>query len=391
MFRWLLSLAAALLCFGASSAAQERPSVPDEVGLGFFVKEPGAEGSRFEKWRSEESLNRVLRKLRRGPAGAEIRFLPGRYVIEWRILVRDIEDLLIAGGPGVEWVFADGPDSLTVLEQEIRPGDKTIRVRHPERLRPKRNYQVYRANGTDDRLLEFAVREIVGDEVHLTRPATFMPHVSGIASGSDVIKEVNFLRVLRCPGLTVEGIAFDGRQRGGLRTHTTYCGIYASGDYLPHRRPVTSGLTVRGCSFRNLKGRGVVFYGIEKALVEGNRFENIRAQAIEIDHFSSGVIRRNVVVGAEVGVMVNDAFESVVEANVITHCKHAVRLYELYAEEWVNTGNTVRDNVLGPGCRAGVMFYSAGLVDNVVEGNTFRGFSPKTRVVNGEGNRIRFD
>ena len=128
---------------------------------------------------------------------------------------------------------------------------------------------------------------------------------------------------------------------------------------------------------------------MEDVLIEGNYFEHIRAQAIEIDHFASGHVKGNVVNGAEIGVMINDAYESVVEGNVLRHCQDGVRFREIYDDDWVNTGNIVRDNFIGPGYRYGVYFQFEGCTDNLVEGNVFVGFKDTARVFGGEGNVIR--
>lgn len=363
----------------------------ETVSNGFLVRRPGQERFEFFSWLGERSLNWELTRMMRKEGDCEIRILPGRYVIEQRIFVNEVNNLTITGGPGVEFVFADGPDMTTTTVASIAKGDLTLKVAHPERMRKGFHYQLYQPDWRNDRQLEFQCKDIKDGVIHLQRPVHFMPHIKNdIKPGSIVMEEVNFFRVRRSPNFTLQGIAFDGRQRGGTRTHTTYCGVYATGNYKSHERATTHGLTIRNCSFKNLKGRGTVFYGMDEVLIEGNYYENIRAQAIEIDHFSSGHIKGNVVNGAEVGVMVNDAYESIVEGNVLTHCSHGVRFLEVYKDEWVNSGNIIRDNIFGPGTRAGVFFFNEGMTDNVITGNFFEGVVDKFRVVNGEGNQVDF-
>ena len=88
--------------------------------------------------------------------------------------------------------------------------------------------------------------------------------------------------------------------------------------------------------------------------------------------------------------MVNDAYESIVEGNVLTHCTHGVRFLEVYKDDWVNSGNIIRDNIFGPGTRAGVFFFNEGMTDNVITGNFYEGMADEYRVVDGEGNQVDF-
>ena len=371
------------------------PYAPGDLGAhapGFFLRAHGQERFQFVEWESEDSLTGALAGLPKAKTGtAEVRMAPGRYVIEQQVVIKGVDRLTVTGGPGAQFVFADGPDTTTYLSAPIVEGDVVLRVDHLGQLREGFNYQVYSADGKGDRLLEFSVLAIKDELVYLTRVVKFMPHVKEVPQGAAVVEQVNFFRVKECSDLTLEGLHCDGRHRGGVRTHTTYCGVYATGHYVAGQRATTKGLTVRNCSFKNLKGRGIAFYGMEDVVIEGNYFEHIRAQAMEIDHFASGHIRGNVVNGAEVGVMINDAYESVVEGNVLRHCQDGVRFREIYDDDWVNTGNIVRDNLIGPGYRNGVYFQFAGCVDNVVEGNVFVGFKDDKRVVGGEGNVIQLD
>ncbi len=369
------------------------PYPPGDLGIespGFFLRPHGEERFEFVRWESEDSLTDALADLPKAKEGtAEVRMAPGRYVIEQQVLIQGVDRLTITGGAAAQFVFADGPDTTTSLTAPVQEGDVVLRVAHTGKMREGFNYQVYRADGKGDRLLEFSVLAIKDDLIYLSRAVKFMPHVREVPQGAAVIEQVNFFRVKECNDLTLEGLHCDGRHRGGVRTHTTYCGVHATGHYVPHKRATTKGLTVRNCSFRNLKGRGVVFYGMEDVFIEGNYFEHIRAQAMEIDHFASGHIRGNVVNGAEVGVMVNDAYESVVEGNVLRHCQDGIRFREIYADDWVNTGNVARDNLIGPGLRYGIYFQFEGCVDNLVEGNVFVGYGKNNRVFGGEGNDIR--
>lgn len=356
-------------------------------GLGLFVRSPGAKVTQYYEWESEETFNAVARRARNKP-GLHIHFAPGDYTIHKRLVLHVIPDAVISGAPGARLVFADGPDVVGRNLDSIEKGAAFITVDHPEAFKAGHRYQAYKPNGKGDRQLEFEVEEIAEGRLKLKSPAKFFPHVVAIGANYQIVEELNFFHVLSCPNLTIRNIEMDGRNRGGIRGHTTYCGIYASGMHHGDARPEVIGLHVQGCTFKNLMGRGLVFYGIAGALIEDNYFEQIRAQAIEIDHISSGIVRNNYVNGAETGVMLNDAFESVVEGNTMIQCGNGVRFLKIYPHDWVNKGNQIRGNRIGPGCRSGIEFSNDGMTDNVVIHNVFIGMTDQARVTNGAHNII---
>ena len=82
-------------------------------------------------------------------------------------------------------------------------------------------------------------------------------------------------------------------------------------------------------------------------LIENNYFTQIRAQAIEVDHFASGHVLLNSVSGAQSGVTLNDSFESLVEGNSLAHCDFGVYFMKVFDQRWVNTTNRVFNNTEG--------------------------------------------
>lgn len=363
------------------------------TGLGIFVKDPGATDYRFVPWKSDQTFNSVTYRARNKP-GLHIVFAPGEYEIQSRLDLHFNPDARISGGPRTRLVFPMGPDMIGFNTKAIEAGDTQVIVSHPELFKANARYQAYLANGRMDRQVEITVGavDVKNMRVTLKEAVRFLPHVkkTGLPAGLQFMEELNFFHVLKCPNLVIEDLEMDGRDRGGIRGHTIYSGIYASGMHHKEGKPETDGFHVRGCTFKNLKGRGVVFYGMSGALIENNYFEHIRAQAIEIDHISSGVIRNNYVNGAETGVMVNDAYDSLVECNTFVNCENGVRFLKVYPQEWVNQHNTVKSNRIGPGCRIGVEFSNAGPINNTVTGNTFIGLEDDKRVKGGEGNTIEF-
>ncbi len=375
---------------GPAPPAGSQDRVPTD-GPGVFLRKIGGKSLRFVPWESEESVERVFAAMRIW-GGGEVHFAPGTYTLERGFRALRVPNLTVSGSPGVLFQFAPGPEQIPLTTAEVEEGDTVIEVDRADGLQVGRRYQLYSPKRSGARVLEFEIDSIEGCTVHLKRPVAFMPRVEEIPAGSKVLEELNAFRFRDCPNLEIRGLTIDGRGRGPVRGHTIYCGVYATGRYRAGERPTTAGMVVRNCTFRNLMGRGVCVYGLADVLIEGSSFHDIHAQAIEIDHYSSGRVISNQITGAEVGVMVNDAFETVVEGNVISGCwRAAVRILRIFPENWVNVGNAVRDNRIGPNCGVGVVIETDIDVEvngNAVEGNHFVGLGPEERVIAPTGNEV---
>jgi len=379
----------------AAASAQAEPEAespePPDGGRGVFIRPKGKDVFRFEPWVSEEETNRLLRTLRRS-AGGELHFTPGTYVVHQGFYLSSTPDVRISGSPDVRLEFAPPPPVMPLTTESLHEGDRLMKVDDVSTLHVGWSYQLYAPDRDSTRVLEFEIAGIEGDVIELKSPVTYMPMIQEIPPGSRVLEEINFFKVIACPGAVIEGFVMDGKGRGPVRGHTSYGGVYATGLNPKNQRPTVHGLTVRDCAFRGLKGRGVAAYGIAEVRVTNNSFHDIFAQAVEIDHFSSGYVANNLVDGAEVGVMINDAFETVVEGNVLLRCQLGVRFLRIFPQDWVNVGNVVRNNRIGY-CDHGVVFNDnlnpeEGVKGNYVLGNHFLGITPFERVVNWTGNTV---
>jgi hypothetical protein len=363
---------------------------PDEPAheLGVYVRLKGEDALEFFPWRNESTVNQQLRRLR-DAKGGQLTFAPGTYTVNRGFIVPQVPDLTISGSPGTELVFAAEPATPLTVKPALE-GDTVLYIEPADGLRVGWEYQLYAPDHDLTRVLEFRVAAVEGNEVRLTKPVKFLPHYPSVPADCRVLITVNFFKVLGCPRLVIENLSMDGTGRGAVRGHTLYCGVYATG-LVQHARPTISGLTVRGCTFRGLMGRGVAAYGLADVLIEDCEFHQIHAQAIEIDHYASGLVTGNLIDEAEVGVMLNDCFETVVEDNEIRDCLTAIRLLRIFPEDWINVGNIVRKNRVGPGNRRGIKLddeVSTGLTGNHIVENHFIGQGPKSRVINPEGNTV---
>jgi hypothetical protein len=176
-------------------------------------------------------------------------------------------------------------------------------------------------------------------------------------------------------------------QRGSVHGHTTFCGVLAVGNYKVGERPINQDLHIRNCTFRGLKGRGIAAYGMGNMVVEGCYFSDIDSQAIEIDHFSSGVVRFNEVHDSGVGIALNDAFESQITNNLVFRCDSAISFVKHFDHDWVNRGNLVEGNLIVQAKLSGISFLQT-MSGNVIRGNFFKDTDKKKWVVNDTGNTV---
>lgn len=347
-----LALLAVALAW-ASGAAHSRPraqgsgvsrtTVPAPVERGYFVQAEGERFPRFHAWTGEMALNRELARLA-ATGGGEVRLAPGDYELAFGLFLLDCRGLTLAGMPGARLVFAPEPAERARLVTAVTAGATTLEVDRPDLVRPGWNYQLYAPDLAGDRLLEFGVAGIDGTRITLRGPVEFMRHVRAIPAGSVLVQELNALRLRAVDDVTIEGLVIDGRGRGDVQGHTTFSGVLASGAVGAGQGAVNSGLVVRNCTFEGLTGRGVAVYAMTGVRVEGCTFRAIRTEAIEIDHFSSGIVRGNAIHGARTAIALNDAFDTTVSTNLVSGAGQGISLVRHFDDPTVNRGLVIKGN-----------------------------------------------
>ena len=327
----------------------------------------------FMPWESEQTAKQAIRRLKKNNGGV-IYFSPGEYVVRRNgILIFGISNLSLVAVPGVRLVFPPPGDEVVArVLRCVESGEQEIFVDSSCALHSDWRYQIYSANGRH-RLLEFFIAKIEDNKIYLKSPARIMNSLSSIPKGSQILENLNFFVIAGSNDIRIEGFEFDGRNRGNVSGHTIYCGILVMNNFHRARElggPHFQNISIRNNVFKNFSGRGFAAYGAGNVVCQNNRFENIQAQAIEIDHYSYGRVSRNSIYGSTVAVVLNDAFNTLVEENLITKCRYGISFVSHFNESWVNTKNVVRNNTfIGPGER-GVRL-SAKSWYNIVEKNKF--------------------
>jgi hypothetical protein len=292
---------------------------------------------------SVQNLNSIIRE---SENSIEILFGPGEYLFHQALEINNKDGVFISGSKAT-WVFPDGAKVIAVLEQDVLVGDVELYVYDDEDLRSGQRYQVYKEDRSGDRLLEFEVKEVSDNTMILTKPVSFMQHVDEILEGSILLEEINFLRINDSKNVEIRDLVFDGKEIGDVRGHTIYSGLIAEkpyGDDLGDNED--ENIVIDNCVFKNFKGRGITFYGFSGVSVVNSKFENILAEAIEIDHFSQGEVRGNYVSKSAVAIQLNDAYDSVVDSNELIDNGHGVFFVSHYEDPSVNTGNKVINNLI---------------------------------------------
>ncbi len=368
----------------AGTSKELQPATP--TGLIVHAGKVNGPGT-FMPWKSMETINNAILKLRKANGG-RILWMPGTYEIPQPIEIWDGKDIQIEGMPGSILTFPPAPKSNATLAMDLVEGSNTILVENPELLHLNWRYQLYSSDGTGDRLLEFRVTGIEGNTIKIHPTIRFMRHVESVSKGCILIEHANFFELNRSHNITVRGLTMDGGSRGSVAGHTTYCGIIAAGLAQKSKRPLSQGLTIQDCTFRDLKGRGVAIYKTAGVMIKNCHFQGIAAQALEIDHYSTGVVTTNLIEDSMAGVTLNDAFDTEVTFNTIRNCSQSISLYKHFNDNWVNTGHLISSNHIAPKQgRPGILFHQP-MTSNRIEGNYFLDCPKELWVQGAKGNLV---
>ena len=320
-------------------------------------------------WESEESLNALIEQIK--DQGGKLFFSPGTYTIRSGIKITNANNLELYGNGATLRFPAEQLPEISIT-RDVKEGDTIFSVTNSSLLEVGSSYQLYASNKKGSRLLEFTIAEISGDKITITKPVRFMAHVKSILAGSLIYEEFNFFRITESNNIQISDFIIDGLGLGEVKGHTIYSGILAENNYHAVRDTKTvtyHGLHIQDCTFQNLQGRAVVVYGTDEVLIEDCLADNIQAEAIELDHFSSGIVRNNKISRAGVGIQLDDAFKSTVEHNEISNTKIGISLVSHFDDTWVDTGNTVSENQIGF-TKQGI-FFDEGVTNNYILGNVF--------------------
>ncbi len=333
----LLALLAPIAQEPAPEPRAERPTV--------VVRQ---EGTADFVGNDDVALAAALERLR--TSGGTLVVGPGRWLVR-RVLFLPT-DIVVRGEPGA--VLALPAPALTVAAAPA--GTRALTLAGPHEFAPDTRVQIlppvgsaFFPDGKTESLELQTLARVEGQALELAEAlAVELP------AGSRVGYPHKLLWVNKLGRATIEDLAFEGGLVDAIPMpgHSWRCAIWASAPYGfgPQRLgPPGRGVVVRNCRFTGWYGRGVAFYNFEDGVVEGCRFERIRDEAIDLDHFVEGFrVARNEIEDALWGIVLNDASRNVIEANRIQTCDIGIWSwrYELTPPAGINEENVIRGNVV---------------------------------------------
>ncbi len=355
---------------------------------GMLLTLKGKDQASFIPWTGQASADEAILEMQIA-GGGQLVWLPGSYEIEHPFEIWNGTNLRFLGYPGATLTFPSKLRPTAHLAQQLTEGQTQIKISGAQHLELGAQYQVFPLEDGADRLLELRVTKIDGDVATIHPPVAFMKHVSEIPSGLPLVTRRNFFEFNRCQNIRIDSLVLDGRSLGTVSGHTTYCGIIIAGLPAKDLRPISSGFEISNCTFRGLQGRGIAAYKTKSLTVRNSTFSDIFAQAIEIDHFSTGLISGNSIQRASVGVALNDAFNCTVQYNNISNCGVPISFVRHFQPTWANTGHTIRWNDLRSQPGKPVISFKHEMEGNIISQNFFRGCTLDNAVVGGGGNHIQ--
>ena len=337
------------------------------------------------KWTSESDANRLIRSLD-SPLGHTLYFAPGTYTIRSGLVISGKTNFHLKAVGRVQLVFPQNPtEEEVLLTRDVNKGDRWIEVGDTSTLRAGTRYQIFPSPLNPQRLLEFVIESIEASRIQVTRPVRFMPHVQAIPKGSKVVEELNFIRLHNSDNVSIEGFEFDGRNVGVVGGHTIYSGILGMNRYKAgvQARPHVNGTRISNNRFRNLRGRGIAVYSSANLRISNNSFENVEKEALEVDHYSQAMVFDNTFSNVGLGVVLNDAFSTRVEGNVIHNAQTTgIYLFSLLEGPLINSGHLVTHNCISGkgaiGIRAG-----DGTTGNLITQNAIGSYRTPTSLAEG--------
>ena len=307
-------------------------------------------------------------------------FAPGEYRFDEGINLNNVRNVRFVGTPGTVFVFRpmDEFGRIRALADHAW-GEKALTVDHPELVKVGATYQVFKPDLVGNRILECTVGGIQGNRLALSWMNVTSESMKMVPKGSYLIPQLNFFNGRVCGDMSFTDIVFDGRAAIGkielngrsFHGHTTHSGLLFRNVYQPGTpRPASRNIRLVGCTFRNLLGRGAVFYNIEGVTVRDCTFESIKTEGLEIDHWSrEGVISGCRFRNCKTGLQLNDCSEVITTGCHFTDCKTAIKVLNYLKDPTTNRSLVIQANVIKNANRG--LIIPPGAENNLIIGNSF--------------------
>lgn len=366
-----------VVCLTAALAAAVSPSKS-------IHQEPGSDpparvvvaqdGSGDVQGTDHRALIEAIERL--GPDGGTVLVRPGRYWSRHTVFLPsgvrlEGESGAVLATPSPKRVAADAASGATRLELSDTVGlapNTALQLLPPEDLAT--------FDGLSEMIPFVLVTAVDATGVDLDRPLPF-----DVPAKSRFGYPFKMIWAGETENVEVVGLTFDGGKDDSIpmpghhqRTAVWIDSIYSKREGPMEGHPPNADASVRGCTFRNLYGRGVACYNAVRCEVLACRFAHVADEAIDFDHYCFDCRAvGNEIEDALWGVALNDASRCLVADNHLWGCDVGITIWWLPAvpPEGLNEENEVRGNFVYGSREALTVLKNAHrnvLVDNVLEG-----------------------
>ena len=311
--------------------------------------------------------------------GGTLTFEPRVYEFRHPVRLWGINNVHFIGVPGTIFRLRKLDEWAKIkLSRPSRLADLKLAVDRPDLLQVGSRYQLLRPDLKKIRLMEFDVAsKDGGDVVGFDRATNIGIDVAPV--GSWIIPHLNHFDCFRSGNMTFQSIEFDGNFDMSRRAlgeklywgHTTHCALLFRNSYKPTAaRPGSRNVRVLNCTFKNLLGRGATFYNMADLTIRDCHFENLAAEAIEIDHLSAfAVIGGCTIRDVKFGMRLNDCTDTTVTGCIMENCRQVgIYITEVVKDGTCNRRMTITGNVIRGGLRGIVIDSNA--EENIISSNT---------------------
>ena len=366
----------AVVLLGASGCGQKTEPPPP----GYTIE--ATAGTRSALYAGDRALAADVLALSKA-GGGTIRFSAGTFEFATGLDVNQIRNVRFVGAKeGTVFRLRKLDDWGLIRTVGTQPLDtKSLAVDRPELLRPGAPYQLFLPGRYPNRYVEMRVAAIADGKATLSSTVCTNPQAKEISDGSYVVPQLSVLDGFLISGVSFTDIVFDGNVEdvkkvalGGVNFagHTTHCGLLFRNSYRDQaKRPAARDITIERCVFRGFLGRGFVVYNTDGVVIRDCRFERVRTEALEIDHWCRDVrIESSSFAGAHVGLQLNDCNSTVVENCAFESCAIGVKIVDALKDRTTNRGLTIRKSrfaKLGTGIEVPPFAEDNAIVDNVFE------------------------
>lgn len=288
--------------------------------------------------------------------GGEVVIPPGVHVIERGLMVKDAKKLRIIGLDAEESVLKLPPVAYATASGVTEAGATRITVKAQQAIKPGMRLKI-EADGELDSFTKkpkpyhlAMVKTVEKDAIQLDAPLKFP-----VPDGT-MIRHEDAPNLIEVRGTSedvyIEKLTLDGGRIDGdppIRGHAQLCGIFAAGPYTYEKGPTgppVKKLRISRCFIQNCHGRGIAFYSVEGAEIDGCTIRDTSDEAIDFDHFAVKCIAtHNHIARSLIGVEMNDATACLVAGNDFRECGTGINLWRWCKQPGLNEGNIIAQNV----------------------------------------------